>query len=390
MNKKRNILIISAVVITLGFLINHLLASRLLPTGKELSYDWKVPADTEIYTTMFVSKKWDESPTTVGAQYDWVIINTSSHDVRDWTITLKLPADTYIDSIWNVDYTLIGETLTLTPLDYLEHIESGDDQSFGMVLISPNEFVPGNVRIHYDIIYAPTSLPLFPALIFAAFVWLLFLVQYLSEERVLKKEQARRELDKATILQSMNTFINFIDAKDPYTKGHSQRVATIAAELGRRLGYDDTTVSNLYYAGILHDSGKIGIPDGILKKVGILTPDEYAIIQKHANIGGSMLAGFTSIEGIREAALYHHERYAGSGYPEGLRGDDIPLFGRVVCVADTYDAMARDRCYRKHLTVERMLDEFRNNSGTQFDPTIVSQMIKMIEDGSAERLTAEL
>lgn len=390
MNKKVKLLILAAIVIIFGFILNFLLASYILPADKALTYHWEFPTNSAIYTTMFVSKEWDDSVDTVGAQYDWVICNTTKNDVEKWTVSFELPEDTYIDSIWNVDYRIVGTTVELTPLNYDDVIKAGSDQTFGMILIGKDEFAPGPVNIGYSVIYSATSLPLFPIMCFLSFLWALFLVQILSEERIRRQERARKQQDKETIIQSMSTFINFIDAKDPYTKGHSQRVATIAAELGKRMGLDSEITSHLYYAGILHDSGKIGIPDNILKKVGILSSDEYYVIQQHAIIGGHMLEGFTAINGIREAAMYHHERYDGNGYPEGLKGDNIPLFGRIICVADTYDAMARDRCYRKHLSKEKMLQEFKDNSGTQFDPDIVKIMIAMVEDGTAEKLTAKL
>lgn len=179
----------------------------------------------------------------------------------------------------------------------------------------------------------------------------------------------------------MNTFISFIDAKDPYTRGHSKRVAMYAAEIAKRMGLSGDEVQNIYYAGLLHDAGKISIPDAVLNKPGKLTDEERKLIQNHTIAGGKMLKQMSSIRGIRETALYHHERYDGTGYPEGLRGEAIPLYARIVGVADSYDAMSSNRVYRRHLNKDEIIEEIQNGSGTQFDPDLVKYMVDMINDG---------
>ena len=187
--------------------------------------------------------------------------------------------------------------------------------------------------------------------------------------------------DVKIILQSMNTFINFIDAKDPYTRGHSRRVAMYAAEIAKRMGLSEDEIQNIYYAGLLHDAGKISVPDAVLNKPGKLSDEERKLIQNHTVAGGKMLLQLSSLRGVRETALYHHERYDGTGYPDGLKGDIIPLYARIVGVADSYDAMSSNRVYRRHLNKDEIIEEIQKGSGTQFDPSIVKYMVDMINDG---------
>lgn len=192
----------------------------------------------------------------------------------------------------------------------------------------------------------------------------------------------RRQAEYRNIInQSLNTFANTIDAKDKYTNGHSQRVAVYSRELAGKLKMSKEEQERIYYIALMHDIGKIGIADEILNKPGKLTPEERAVIMSHPAIGGEILKDFTSLPGISEGARYHHERYDGKGYNEGLKGEEIPFFARIICVADSYDAMSSTRCYRKDLDEETIVRELKNNAGTQFDPDIVAVMLELIAEG---------
>lgn len=192
----------------------------------------------------------------------------------------------------------------------------------------------------------------------------------------------RRQAEYQNIInQSLNTFANTIDAKDKYTNGHSQRVAVYSRELAKKLKLSKEEQERIYYIALMHDIGKIGIADEILNKPGKLTEEERAVIMSHPAIGGEILKDFTSLPGISEGARYHHERYDGTGYNEGLKGEEIPFFARIICVADSYDAMSSTRCYRKDLDEETIVRELKNNAGTQFDPDIVAVMLELIEEG---------
>ncbi|MBP3825479.1 MAG: HD-GYP domain-containing protein, partial [Butyrivibrio sp.] len=219
-------------------------------------------------------------------------------------------------------------------------------------------------------------------IIYGAFIiWAALFVGFFVSNFNLKNYREKQKNDVRIILQSMNTFISFIDAKDPYTRGHSRRVAMYAAEIAKRMRLSEDEVQNIYYAGLLHDAGKLSVPDAVLNKPGKLTDEERKLIQDHTVAGGKMLKQMTSLRGIRETALYHHERYDGAGYPEGLKGDTIPLYARIVGVADSYDAMSSNRVYRRHLNKDEIIEEIQQGSGTQFDPNIVPYMVDMINDG---------
>lgn len=197
---------------------------------------------------------------------------------------------------------------------------------------------------------------------------------------VLRKKQKQYH---DMVNQSLETFAHAIDAKDQNTNGHSQRVAIYSAEIAKRMGMSDEEQEQIYYMGMLHDIGKIGIPDAILKKPGKLTEEEMQIIRNHPTIGGEILKDFTAIQGISDGARYHHERYDGNGYNEGLKGEEIPLAARIICVADSYDTMSSKRVYKELHEENYILSELDQCSGKQFDPEIVPFMIEMIKDGTA-------
>lgn len=170
-----------------------------------------------------------------------------------------------------------------------------------------------------------------------------------------------------------------IDAKDHYTRGHSQRVTEFALLAATSLPALQDKLEILEYAGILHDIGKIGIPDSILIKSGPLTPEEWKIMRQHPVIGASIIENIPFLEEARKLALHHHERYDGRGYPEGLAGEDIPLGSRVLAVADSFDSMTSDRAYRKAMSKKDAIKELRKNCGTQLCPVAVEAFVSSLE-----------
>jgi HD-GYP domain-containing protein (c-di-GMP phosphodiesterase class II) len=176
-----------------------------------------------------------------------------------------------------------------------------------------------------------------------------------------------------------------IDAKDPYTSGHSERVARIAARLGEELRMSPARRSDLYLTGLLHDVGKIGVDDQVLKKNGPLTPEEFRQIQAHVEIGVTILKDLKKLNHILPGVKHHHESLDGTGYPDGLAGDDIPFEARILAVADAYDAMSSNRPYRKRLSlaqIDKILQEGRN---TQWDPDVVDALFACRSDVEAIR-----
>lgn len=202
---------------------------------------------------------------------------------------------------------------------------------------------------------------------------------------LLRHENNKTRHLKAIIDQTMLTFAKVIDAKDPYTRGHSEAVAEYSREIARRYGMPRRMLDNIYYSGLLHDIGKIAVPDSILNKPEKLTEDEYKIIKTHTSVGADILSDLTTVDNIAAGARDHHERYDGSGYPKGIAGNDISLEGRIIGVADAYDAMASERVYRGTFSSEKIRDEFEKASGKQFDPKIVKILLEMIDEGYFDR-----
>jgi hypothetical protein len=165
-----------------------------------------------------------------------------------------------------------------------------------------------------------------------------------------------------------------IDAKDPYTSGHSERVARIAVRIGQELGLDSAQRGDLYLMGLLHDIGKIGIEDGVLKKPGRLTDEEYRQIQEHVRIGVHILSDLKKLHHLLPGVAHHHECFDGSGYPSGLAGDAIPLAARILAVADAYDAMSSSRPYRRRLSPAQIDEIFHKGAGTQWDARVVDAL----------------
>lgn len=172
-----------------------------------------------------------------------------------------------------------------------------------------------------------------------------------------------------------------VDAKDAYTHGHSRRVAQYSAELGRALGFDAREIERLELSAILHDVGKIGVPEAVLNKPDRLTAAEMAVMRTHPERGAEILASIRAMRDIVPGVLHHHERFDGQGYPNQLKGDNIPLVARIILVADTFDAMTSSRPYRSSLPVQVAIDEIRRCTATQFDPRLAEVFIDLAERG---------
>jgi len=175
----------------------------------------------------------------------------------------------------------------------------------------------------------------------------------------------------------LHSLTSAVDAKDAYTCGHSERVALLSRHLAQQIQLSDSEVERIYMAGLLHDVGKIGVPKNVLQKTGRLTAEEVEQMKKHPQIGARILRDIKQIEDIIPGVLHHHERYDGRGYPAGLAGEQIPLMGRIICLADCFDAMTSNRTYRKALPLEVALTEIRRCSGTQFDPRLAESFLQV-------------
>lgn len=183
---------------------------------------------------------------------------------------------------------------------------------------------------------------------------------------------------RRTVLQLVTAFSKLVEVKDYYTEAHSLHIAELALQVGLRLGLSRHQLDQLTYAALLHDIGKIGIPDAVLHKPGPLSSEEWALVRRHPSLGRMALE---EIDMLREAALIveqHHERFDGSGYPHGLAGDAIRIEARIIAVVDAYDAMVSARPYRRALSREEALEELRRCAGRQFDPRVVEALVSVV------------
>jgi diguanylate cyclase (GGDEF)-like protein len=183
--------------------------------------------------------------------------------------------------------------------------------------------------------------------------------------------------ENRTAIGVLEALVVTVDRKDRYTRSHSQKNAEFAVDLGAAIGMSEAGLAALRIAGLLHDVGKIGIPDDILQKPGPLTEGERAIMHEHVSLSNLIIHGVPHLQDVSDAVYCHHERWDGKGYPRGLKGNEIPLHGRIMAVVDAYSAMIMDRPYRKALSHEEAIAELRRCSGTQFDPTLVAEFVRL-------------
>lgn len=307
-----------------------------------------------------IAKQWLESEEDkiVGAQYDFTFYNDSAKDMLNWVMMVKVPAGCRLDSYWSGECNYENDVITIRPLDYNHIVKVSSDISFGFVLMTPN-----NATFHVEdcaiIFYRESKLwqhPLFWVLIVFLFALLITDLTYAISGIRIRKYNLRQEADRRIIEQSLKTFANVIDAKAEYTKGAFPAGGLLFQRNCPPYEYGRGCLPPVVLHTLLHDIGKIGTTDSILTKPEALTTEERETIKQHVVIGGEILKDFNSIPGIAEGAMYHHERYDGNGYAAGLAGDAVPLFARIICVADSFDAMSSARCYRGKL--EMIADGF--------------------------------
>lgn len=371
----------------------------------------------------------------VGTIYELVLINKSSNTITDWTATIYIPEHMYVNNTWNGDYeyhqhvssgnekvqaldlaeysnykitldhymTSIGPLVELDEGDWFIYhpdasmsempitpkLKNSDKESharIGFIMYFPTRAVDyvadfSHGEIHYHLHASLFKNPLFPVICVMTVAWISCLMSAIIVKQNLKRFIEKQELANEAIEQTMRTFVNFIEAKDPSTMGHSVRVAEYAKQISQKLGFTEDEAQRVRWIALMHDCGKIYIPDEILTKPGRLTDEEYEIMKKHTVYGSEILRDFSSIEGMGLGAISHHERYDGSGYPNGLKGEEIPLVGRIICVCDAFDAMNSRRCYRHNLSKQVILDELSKNRGTQFDPVVIDCLLALINSG---------
>ncbi len=237
-----------------------------------------------------------------------------------------------------------------------------------------------------------TGMAFVPQLIWVLIFILGIVIGYFLKQCISSLEQKKEELHKSEInqkyqeekeelnKQSILAILNAVDLKDRYTKGHSNRVATYSAEIAKRMGKSVDEQNEIYYAGLLHDVGKIGIDNAILNKKGKLTDVEYETVKLHPTMGYQIVKNITASVRMADGAKWHHEKYDGTGYPDHLAGENIPEIARIIALADVYDSMTSNRSYRETMPQSKVRSEIEKGRGTQFDPAIADVMLSMIDD----------
>ena len=279
---------------------------------------------------------------------------------RQWTIVPQ-------NSLNNIIY------VNLPAGDYMFHLaifDSGGERVLEerkFELVKEGEFYEQRGFTFYMLILL--------ALIIVWFTWLVV-------QRQLNQQQIKLNMANMTVM----AIANAVDAKDVRTHQHSVRVSEYSALIAEEMGIfkwwnKKKALSNLKKAAQLHDIGKIGVPDSVLNKVGRLTDEEYVQMKSHVTRGAEILKDFTLVEHVEEGTRYHHERYDGRGYPDGLKGNDIPLFGRIISVADAFDAMTSNRVYRNHMDTDYVINEMKRGRGTQFDPDVLDAFFRLVDKG---------
>ena len=288
---------------------------------------------------------------------------------RDWTV---LPQS----ALGTITYT------NLASGDYIFHLAVFDNSSENILV--QRDYQITKSREIYDNQWFVIYIIIVPML---AVIWFTWYIMRTRIQRMLDIQRRELALAHQQIQMGNETIIaiaNAVDAKDERTSQHSKRVSEYSVMIAREMGFKGEELENLRRTALMHDIGKIGIPDSILNKPARLTDEEYAVMKSHVTRGAEILKDFTLLEHVVEGARYHHERYDGRGYPDGLKGEEIPLYGRIIGVADAFDAMTANRVYRKQMDFGYVLNEMRNGRGTQFDPKIVDILLRLIDEGKID------
>ena len=372
------VIIVAAAAIVYLYFYYRSQSEKVFSVTSDTAAAKNVPVQME-YT---ISKKWKETGDyTVGAEYDFDILDDAHIAVYDWYIVMDVEHAFMIDSCWNGSFKKKDMTLSVVPLQYNSEVHAGAKETFGCVLHTDGDAGITGYTLYYkekrNLSDSPAFWALTGLMILVAVALVITEINNFRYNRLQKRQKENQEI----LDQSFRTFAKIIDAKDPYTKGHSSRVACYSKMLAQEIGLSEDDQRRIYYIGLLHDIGKISVTDNILNKPGKLTDFEREVIQTHVEVGGDILKDFTAIPEISDGARYHHERWDGKGYSAHLKAQEIPYFARIICVADSYDAMSSVRCYRTSLTAKQIESELKVCSGSQFDPDIVPYMLKLIDEG---------
>ena len=301
-----------------------------------------------------------------------------------WTIMHFTGTISYQDALVPID-SVLGIVVLCSLVTLVMDIVNGRIKDYfytatGFLIFIVMSFAQIVILIFFEEI--SSEVPMLIGLMFLlAFVVIQQIYDYRAIRSRLEEEVRKKNLENEQMfIHIVKTLAGTIDAKDKYTKGHSSRVADYSREIASRFGYSEAELTNIYIMGLLHDIGKIGIPDSVINKPGKLTDEEFEIIKTHPVLGGGILRNIKEMPELAWCARCHHEKYDGTGYPDGFKGEEIPEQARIVAVADAYDAMTSYRSYRDPMPQAKVKSEIEKGSGTQFDPKFAKIMLEMIEE----------
>ncbi|SFB70689.1 HD-GYP domain-containing protein [Butyrivibrio sp. YAB3001] len=292
----------------------------------------------------------------------------------------------WISHIWNAICGVIAIINIMTDI-ITKRIESYHIAVFGMlffVFMSLHELI----RFYIEKVH-----PIGPQICIGLIILMTAtVIQTLHDE--VKAYDMREKAHTEMTIKTIETIAGAIDARDEYTGGHSERVGLYAGRLAREMAADynftEEDILQVRYVGLVHDIGKIGVADNVLNKPGRLSDEEFSLMKKHTEIGYEIMSNLgDGVDGILDGIRYHHERFDGRGYPDGLSGEDIPLIARILALADSYDAMTSNRVYRNRLSDEKVKEEFVKGAGTQFDPALSRIFVRMLDSGELNAYTID-
>lgn len=362
--------------------------------------------------------------------FDMNVKSVGLGTVNDWSLRVDIDKFTYLNKAWcgtieihqdnekqvqrldlreNTKEELIVNSckegnevfIELNPGDYFIYYP---DEKAGEVPLNENQGAIAGIILYsrgvggyrfnhcsitYTVIGNYKNMPGFYLIIVLFGLFLLMLTYFLIVFFQQKRTQVLYEHEKLVAHETMATFVGFVDAKDPYTAGHSERVARYTKLIAEKMGYDEDDCMEAYYCGLLHDAGKISVPESILKKKGALDKQEFEEIKQHTVKGYEILKNLKTVPLAAVAARNHHERYDGTGYPDMMQGQEIPEVARMIGVADAFDAMNSNRVYRNALQREDIITQLEIHKGKQFDPEITDIFLELLKSGAIDRLNNE-
>lgn len=319
---------------------------------------------------------WEQSDHTWGAQYDIFIKNNTPYIMKDWVAEMEIPGKYRIDSSWNGEFIAEPEKIIITGNEDSSNlmILPEHEIKIGFVLYTERLLTASNYTIRTSFWKNPVKNVVCALYLGFSSISLIFLISSIFAYIIIRKQEKK---SNEKIHGLIKLCASFIDARDEYTRMHSVHVANLSRKIAEKMGFDDEYLETVYNAGLLHDIGKVLIPKKILCKPSPLDSQEWFEMIKHTSYSSEILKDTIEIQEIKDGALYHHERYDGTGYMK-IKGEDIPLIARIICVADSYDAMSTDRSYRKHYNKDKIILEIESNIGTQFDPKVAGIMLDLI------------